>query len=104
MGTHCTVLGFTRTTCRPSPGSCCLVAPSAESPLASSGQRELAERGEEHLLSVRSEGAIIIGYPAPKDRGFYLAVWQLAKSSGPIVGGIINLALNANRDQAGSVG
>ncbi|WVR08833.1 hypothetical protein IAU60_005891 [Kwoniella sp. DSM 27419] len=51
-----------------------------------------------------AEAAIIIGYPSPKDRGFYLAVWQTAKAAGPIVGGAINLGLNANRSTAGSVG
>jgi sugar phosphate permease len=51
-----------------------------------------------------AEAAIIIGYPSPRQRGFYLAIWQTAKSSGPIVGGAINLGLNANRDTAGSVG
>ncbi|KAH6657086.1 major facilitator superfamily domain-containing protein [Truncatella angustata] len=51
-----------------------------------------------------AEAAIIIGYPSPKDRAFYLAVWQTAKALGPIVGGAINLGLNANRSTAGSVG
>lgn len=51
-----------------------------------------------------AEAAIIIGYPAPRDRGFYLAVWQTAKALGPIVGGAINLGLNVGRSEAGSVG
>ncbi|KAK6956918.1 hypothetical protein Daesc_002200 [Daldinia eschscholtzii] len=51
-----------------------------------------------------AEGAIIIGYPSPKDRAFYLAIWQTAKAAGPIVGGAINLGLNAQRSTAGSVG
>ncbi|KAI0888377.1 MFS general substrate transporter [Annulohypoxylon maeteangense] len=51
-----------------------------------------------------AEAAIIIGYPSPSDRAFYLAVWQTAKAAGPIVGGAINLGLNANRSSAGSVG
>ncbi|KAH8655204.1 major facilitator superfamily domain-containing protein [Xylariales sp. PMI_506] len=50
-----------------------------------------------------AEAAIIIGYPSPGDRAFYLAVWQTAKAAGPIVGGAINLGLNANRSTAGSV-
>jgi MFS family permease len=50
-----------------------------------------------------AEAAIIIGYPSPGDRAFYLAIWQTAKASGPIVGGAINLGLNANRKTAGSV-
>ncbi|KAF3062302.1 UNC93-like protein 2 [Daldinia childiae] len=51
-----------------------------------------------------AEAAIIIGYPSPKDRAFYLAIWQSAKAAGPIVGGAINLGLNAQRSSAGSVG
>ncbi|ORY54986.1 major facilitator superfamily domain-containing protein [Pseudomassariella vexata] len=51
-----------------------------------------------------AEAAIIIGYPSPKDRAFYLAIWQTAKAAGPIVGGAINLGLNANRSSSGSVG
>ncbi|KAI0139118.1 MFS general substrate transporter [Hypoxylon sp. NC0597] len=51
-----------------------------------------------------AEAAIIIGYPSPKDRAFYLAIWQSAKAAGPIVGGAINLGLNAQRSTAGSVG
>ncbi|KAK7750883.1 hypothetical protein SLS62_007146 [Diatrype stigma] len=51
-----------------------------------------------------AEAAIIIGYPSPRDRAFYLAVWQTAKAAGPIVGGAINLGLNANRSTSGAVG
>ncbi|PYI02495.1 MFS general substrate transporter [Aspergillus sclerotiicarbonarius CBS 121057] len=50
-----------------------------------------------------AEAAIIIGYPSPKDRGFYLAIWQTAKAAGPIVGGAINLGLNARTSTQGSV-
>jgi MFS family permease len=50
-----------------------------------------------------AEAAIIIGYPSPGDRAFYLAIWQSAKAAGPIVGGAINLGLNSNRQTAGSV-
>ncbi|KAL5120427.1 hypothetical protein ACEQ8H_001717 [Pleosporales sp. CAS-2024a] len=50
-----------------------------------------------------AEAAIIIGYPSPTERAFYLAIWQSAKSAGPIVGGAINLGLNAKRETAGSV-
>ncbi|KAH9885317.1 MFS general substrate transporter [Xylariomycetidae sp. FL2044] len=51
-----------------------------------------------------AEAAIIIGYPSPQDRAFYLAIWQTAKAAGPIVGGAINLGLNAQKSSAGSVG
>ncbi|TVY73268.1 UNC93-like protein [Lachnellula suecica] len=51
-----------------------------------------------------AEAAIIIEYPSPTERAFYLAIWQTAKASGPIVGGAINLGLNAGRSTAGSVG
>lgn len=66
--------------------------------------RDLAQPLMTVYHTSKSEAAIIIGYPSPKDRGFYLAVWQTAKAAGPIVGGAINLGLNANRKTAGSVG
>ncbi|RDW61688.1 uncharacterized protein DSM5745_10360 [Aspergillus mulundensis] len=50
-----------------------------------------------------AEAAIIIGYPSPQDRAFYLAIWQTAKAAGPIVGGAINLGLNAQDSGQGSV-
>ncbi|KAH8592321.1 major facilitator superfamily domain-containing protein [Bisporella sp. PMI_857] len=50
-----------------------------------------------------AEAAIIIGYPSPSDRAFYLAIWQTAKAAGPIVGGATNLGLNANQKTTGSV-
>ncbi|PSR83405.1 major facilitator superfamily domain-containing protein [Coniella lustricola] len=50
-----------------------------------------------------AEAAIIIGYPSPKDRAFYLAIWQTAKAAGPIVGGAINLSLNAGKSSSGSI-
>lgn len=51
-----------------------------------------------------AEAAIIIGYPSPKERAYYLAIWQTAKAAGPIVGGAINLGLDAKRSTSGSVG
>ncbi|KAK2739216.1 DUF895 domain membrane protein [Colletotrichum kahawae] len=51
-----------------------------------------------------AEAAIIIGYPSPGDRAFYLAIWQTAKAAGPIVGGAINLGLNANKKTTGHTG
>ncbi|KAF0315354.1 duf895 domain membrane protein [Colletotrichum asianum] len=50
-----------------------------------------------------AEAAIIIGYPSPGDRAFYLAIWQTAKAAGPIVGGAINLGLNASKKTTGAV-
>lgn len=50
-----------------------------------------------------AEAAIIIGYPSPKDRAFYLAIWQTAKAAGPIVGGAISLGLNAKNSDKGTV-
>ncbi|KAK1977875.1 hypothetical protein LZ30DRAFT_752569 [Colletotrichum cereale] len=50
-----------------------------------------------------AEAAIIDGYPSPRDHAFYLTIWQTAKAAGPIVGGVINLGLNAKRRRTGSV-
>ncbi|KAJ5587702.1 uncharacterized protein N7459_003467 [Penicillium hispanicum] len=50
-----------------------------------------------------AEAAIIIGYPSPTDRAFYLAIWQTAKAAGPIIGGAIELGLNAEKSTQGTV-
>ncbi|PYH47030.1 uncharacterized protein BP01DRAFT_414495 [Aspergillus saccharolyticus JOP 1030-1] len=50
-----------------------------------------------------AEAAIIIGYPSPQDRAFYLAIWQTAKAAGPIVGGAISLGLNAQTSSKGTI-
>jgi MFS family permease len=69
-----------------------------------------------------AEAAIIIGYPSPSERAFYLgmymyytyihwicytnnlpAIWQTAKAAGPIVGGAISLGLNAQTSGKGTV-
>ncbi|KAJ8612789.1 hypothetical protein MRB53_037260 [Persea americana] len=50
-----------------------------------------------------AQPCIIMGYPSPDQQGFYLAVWQAAKCAGPIVGGAINLALNANTSTPGGI-
>lgn len=50
-----------------------------------------------------AEAAIIIGYPSPSERAFYLAIWQTAKAAGPIVGGAISLGLNAQHAGSGSI-
>ncbi|KAJ5107473.1 hypothetical protein N7456_004148 [Penicillium angulare] len=50
-----------------------------------------------------AEAAIIIGYPSPQDRAFYLAIWQTAKAAGPIVGGAISLGLNAKNSAQGTI-
>ncbi|BGP20131.1 hypothetical protein JCM10213v2_008266 [Rhodosporidiobolus nylandii] len=50
------------------------------------------------------EGAVILGYPEPHKRGRYLAYWLGFRNAGQILGGVISLALNANRSTAGSVG
>ncbi|KAJ5124764.1 uncharacterized protein N7515_008589 [Penicillium bovifimosum] len=50
-----------------------------------------------------AEAAIIIGYPSPGERAFYLAIWQTSKAAGPIVGGAISLGLNAQTAGKGAV-
>lgn len=41
-----------------------------------------------------AEGAIMISYPSPENRGKYLAYWLAYRNSGSIIGGVINLAFN----------
>lgn len=50
-----------------------------------------------------AETAIAIAYPEPWNRGKALGYWLTYRLVGQILGGAINLGLNADRDQAGSV-
>ncbi|GAA6015701.1 hypothetical protein JCM11491_002451 [Sporobolomyces phaffii] len=49
------------------------------------------------------EGAIVMGYPEPSKRGRYLAYWLAFRNAGSILGGSINLGLNAKNSKGGSV-
>lgn len=50
-----------------------------------------------------AEAAIAIAYPEPWNRGKALGYWLTYRLSGQIIGGAINLGLNADRDEAGKV-
>ncbi|KND89156.1 putative membrane protein C6F6.04c [Tolypocladium ophioglossoides CBS 100239] len=50
-----------------------------------------------------AEAAIAIAYPEPWNRGKALGYWLTFRVSGQILGGAINLGLNADRDEAGKV-
>ena len=50
-----------------------------------------------------AEAAIAIAYPEPWNKGKALGYWLTFRLGGQILGGAINLGLNADRDQAGSV-
>ena len=50
-----------------------------------------------------AEAAIAIAYPEPWNRGKALGYWLTYRLSGQILGGAINLGLNADRSQAGEV-
>ena len=50
-----------------------------------------------------SEAAIAIAYPEPWNRGKALGYWLSYRLSGQILGGAINLGLNADNNQAGKV-
>ena len=50
-----------------------------------------------------SEAAIAIAYPEPWNRGKALGYWLTYRLLGQIIGGAINLGLNVNRNEAGSV-
>lgn len=50
-----------------------------------------------------AESAIAIAYPEPWNRGKALGYWLTYRLMGQIIGGSINLGLNADNDQAGSV-
>ncbi|KAI9172801.1 MFS transporter [Paramyrothecium foliicola] len=50
-----------------------------------------------------AEAAIAIAYPEPWNRGKALGYWLTFRLSGQIIGGAINLGLNADRNEAGKV-
>lgn len=50
-----------------------------------------------------AEAAIALSYPEPKNQGRFLGFWISFRLGGQIVGGAINLGLNAQRNTAGSV-
>lgn len=50
-----------------------------------------------------AEAAIAIAYPEPWNRGKALGYWLTYRLSGQILGGAINLGLNADRNEAGKV-
>ncbi|KAJ9145400.1 MFS general substrate transporter [Pleurostoma richardsiae] len=50
-----------------------------------------------------AEAAIAIAYPEPWNRGKALGYWLTYRLGGQILGGAINLGLNADRDEAGKV-
>lgn len=50
-----------------------------------------------------SEAAIALSYPEPYNQGRFLGLWLSFRLGGQILGGAINLGINANRNEAGSV-
>jgi len=50
-----------------------------------------------------AEAAVAIAYPEPWNRGKALGYWLTYRLSGQIIGGAINLGLNADRNEAGKV-
>ncbi|KAI3622345.1 duf895 domain membrane protein [Moniliophthora roreri] len=50
-----------------------------------------------------AEAAIALSYPEPYNQGRFLGFWLSFRLGGQILGGAINLGLNANRNEAGKV-
>lgn len=50
-----------------------------------------------------AEAAIAIAYPEPWNRGKALGYWLTYRLSGQVIGGAINLGLNANANEPGKV-
>lgn len=50
-----------------------------------------------------AEAAIAIAYPEPWNRGKALGYWLTYRLGGQVLGGAINLGLNADRNEAGKV-
>lgn len=50
-----------------------------------------------------AEAAIALSYPEPYNQGKLLGIWLSFRVGGQILGGAVNLGLNADRNEAGSV-
>ncbi|KAK4497845.1 hypothetical protein PRZ48_010500 [Zasmidium cellare] len=50
-----------------------------------------------------AEAAIALSYPEPKNQGRFLGFWLSFRVLGQILGGAVNLGLNIDRNEAGSV-
>ena len=50
-----------------------------------------------------SEAAVALAYPEPYNQGRSLGLWLTFRVGGQIIGGAINLGINARRNEAGSV-
>ncbi|EPQ28045.1 uncharacterized protein PFL1_04372 [Pseudozyma flocculosa PF-1] len=50
-----------------------------------------------------AEGAIILAYPERRRQARYISYWLMFRVLGQLLGGIINLSLNANNSEAGSI-
>ncbi|UPK99823.1 hypothetical protein LCI18_010758 [Fusarium solani-melongenae] len=49
------------------------------------------------------QGAIILSYPEPWKKGFFISSWYNSLSLGTLLGGIIAIAFNTKRNKAGSI-
>lgn len=54
-------------------------------------------------FAIRAEAALCIAYPEPWNKGKALGYWLTYRLSGQIIGGAVNLGLNVDRSEAGSV-
>lgn len=50
-----------------------------------------------------AEAAIALSYPEPYNQGRFLGLWLTFRVGGQVLGGAVNLGLNVNRNEAGSV-
>ena len=50
-----------------------------------------------------AEAAIALSYPEPERQGRFLGLWLSFRVGGQVLGGAVNLGLNAHRNEAGSV-
>lgn len=50
-----------------------------------------------------AEAAIALSYPEPYNQGKFLGLWLMFRVGGQVLGGAVNLGLNVNRNERGSV-
>lgn len=57
-----------------------------------------------HACRLTDASAIALSYPEPHNQGRFLGLWLSFRVAGQILGGAVNLGLNAKRSEKGSVG
>lgn len=97
---------YTRITASARSGSCSSAPRSADLAQVSSGWYAARCLSPTILILTRkgqSEAAIALAYPEPYNQGKFLGFWLTFRVVGQLIGGAVNLGLNATNGEAGKV-